>query len=189
VGSRTIADPELTAEARSALLVLARRALEAGVRGEPAPAVPSLPPLGARRGAFVTLHAGGKLRGCLGHIPCDRPVGHVVAGMASAAAREDPRFPPVGTGELAGVRIEISVLGEPALLAPPRPAGVVVGRDGLMVRCGEALGVLLPQVAAEHGWTAETFLEAACRKAGLAADAWRQAGVDVLTFQADVFGE
>ena len=169
--------------------MLARRALEAGVRGESAPAVPSLAPLRARRGAFVTLLAGGKLRGCLGHIPSDRPVGHVVAGMAGAVACEDPRFPPVAAGELAGVRIEISVLGETAVLAPPRPVGIVVGRDGLMVRWGGALGVLLPQVAVEHGWTAEAFLNATCRKAGLAADAWHEPGVDVLTFQADVFGE
>lgn len=189
MGSRTIADPELTAEARRALLLLARRALEAGVRGKPEPAVPVLPPLATRRGAFVTLLAGGKLRGCIGHIRGDRPVGHVVARMAIAVATEDPRFSPVETDELADVRIEISVLDDPAPLTPPDVGAVVVGRHGLMVRSGAAVGVLLPQIAVEHGWTAETFLNAACRKAGLAVDAWRHPGVDVLTFQADVFGE
>jgi AmmeMemoRadiSam system protein A len=170
-------------------LALARRALEAAVRGLGAPAVPREATLEARRGAFVALHAGSELRGCLGHIPCDRPLAAVVAHMAAAVAHEDRRFAPVTPEELAAIRIEISVLGEPSALVPRDPRGIAIGRDGLIVRQRDALGLLLPQVALEQGWTAEAFLSATCRKAGLAADAWRQGGVEVLTFQADVFGE
>jgi AmmeMemoRadiSam system protein A len=170
-------------------LALARRALEAAVRGLEAPAVPREAALDARRGAFVTLHAGSELRGCLGHIPRDRPLAAVVARMAAAAAREDRRFAPVTPEELAAIRIEISALGEPSALVPPDPRGIAVGRDGLIVRRRDALGLLLPQVALEQGWTAEAFLDATCRKAGLAADAWRHGVVDVFTFQADAFGE
>jgi uncharacterized protein (TIGR00296 family) len=64
-----------------------------------------------------------------------------------------------------------------------------VGRDGLVVRRGAKIGVLLPQVAVEHRWGPEAFLAAACRKAGLAPEAWQEDRTEVLTFQADVFGE
>jgi AMMECR1 domain-containing protein len=58
-----------------------------------------------------------------------------------------------------------------------------------MVRRGAKVGVLLPQVAAEHGWGPEAFLAAACHKAGLAPEAWQEGTTEVFTFQADVFGE
>jgi hypothetical protein len=48
---------------------------------------------------------------------------------------------------------------------------------------------LLPRVAIEQGWGPEELLAATCRKAGLAADAWREPGTDVSLFQADIFGE
>ena len=65
----------------------------------------------------------------------------------------------------------------------------MVGRDGLLVRRREASAILLPQVAPEQRWGPDAFLAAACRKAGLAPDAWREPGTEVFTFQADVFGE
>ncbi len=71
----------------------------------------------------------------------------------------------------------------------PDPGRLVVGRDGLIVRRGGKIGVLLPQVATEHRWGPEAFLAAACRKAGLAPEAWHEDRTEVLTFQADVFGE
>ena len=43
-------------------------------------------------------------------------------------------------------------------------------------------------VAPEWGWDRTTFLAHACRKAGLAADAWRH-GAAVYRFEADVFGD
>ncbi len=69
------------------------------------------------------------------------------------------------------------------------PGRIVVGRDGVIVRRGRRLGLLLPQVAREHRWLAEAFLAAACRKAGLVPQAWREPGTSVFTFEADVFGE
>lgn len=113
----------------------------------------------------------------------------MVRSVAVSAALEDPRFPPVTPEELPDLRIEISALGEPSPLEPREPGRLVIGRDGLRVGRGSALGVLLPQVATEHGLGPEAFLVAACRKAGLAANAWREPGTEVLTFQADVFGE
>ena len=137
----------------------------------------------------MTLVADGTLRGCIGHLTGDRTLGDVVRAMAVAAARDDPRFPPVAVDELPVLRYEISVLGEAALLEPADPGRIVVGRDGLWVRRGQASGVLLPQVAAEQGWTASQFLAAACRKAGLPGAGWQEPGTRVYTFQADIFGE
>lgn len=138
---------------------------------------------------FVSLHAGAALRGCIGQVSAGRPLGEAVVHLAVAAARDDPRFPPVTPEELPRLHVEISVLSQPVPLRPVRPEHVVPGRDGLMVRRGGAVGVLLPQVAREHGWTAEAFLAATCRKAGLGPDAWREHDAEVLVFQADVFGD
>jgi AmmeMemoRadiSam system protein A len=169
---------------------LARSAIAAALAGRPAPAVPDVPGARLARGAFVTLEEpGGALRGCVGRITGDRPLGEVVRSVAVSAAREDPRFPAVAPGELAALRIEISVLQEPVRAARVEPGRLALGQDGLLVRRGPAVGLLLPQVATEHGLGAEAFLAAACRKAGLPPESWREPGTEVFTFQADVFGE
>jgi AmmeMemoRadiSam system protein A len=144
-----------------------------------------------KRGAFVTITERGALRGCIGRIADDRPLGEVVREMTVAAARDDPRFPPVVPTELPGLALEISVLGAPAALLPTpvEPGRLVLGRDGLIVRRGSHVGLLLPQVATEYHWGPEAFLAATCRKAGLSPDAWRESDTAVLAFQADVFAE
>jgi AmmeMemoRadiSam system protein A len=181
--------PEDPAAALDRLASLARAALTAALRGEPAPA-PTLPAGSViRRGAFVTLRKSGELRGCIGHPHGDRPVAEVVCDMAVAAALEDPRFPPVTADELEEITVEVSVLTPPRRLSPVDPAAVAVGRHGLILRHRGAAGLLLPQVAVEHGFDAVAFLEAVCRKAGLRAGAWRHPEAEVLIFEAEVFGE
>ena len=136
-----------------------------------------------RAGAFVTLYHRGELRGCIGHLEADRPLAEVVGELAVAAARDDPRFPPVTAAEAGELAIEISVLTP---FAPARPEDVVPGRDGVLVRRGTRQGVLLPRVAPDHGWSRETLLAMACRKAGLPPDAWLDRRTAVFTFQAQV---
>jgi AmmeMemoRadiSam system protein A len=173
---------------RQALLLVARRALEAALcgapEGRPAEASAALRQPG---GAFVTLRRHGALRGCIGRLVSDRPLGEVVASMAVAAATQDPRFVPVPPDELPDLEIEISVLSEPVPLASHDSEGIRPGRDGIVVRRGRRQGLLLPQVAVEHGWDAEALLAAVCRKAGLPPDAWRGSDCDLFVFQADVF--
>ena len=70
----------------------------------------------------------------------------------------------------------------------PSIAEIEVGRHGLIVERGYRRGLLLPQVATEHGWDAEQFIEHTCVKAGLAPDAWRH-GARISVFEAQVFGE
>jgi AmmeMemoRadiSam system protein A len=103
--------------------------------------------------------------------------------MAVAAARDDPRFPPLGADELDDLEIEVSVLTP---LVRAQAADVVPGRDGVMVGRGGRSGVLLPQVAAHHGWDRERLLSEVCRKAGLPRDAWREEGTELQVFQAQV---
>lgn len=138
----------------------------------------------------MTLTAQGELRGCIGHIADDLLLVEAVRRMTVAAAQDDPRFPPVAPAEVGRVRIEISVLSRPQRMpAPVDPAQLVIGRDGVIVRQGRNVGLLLPQVAAERAWKPAAFLAATCEKAGLAADAWQDSRTEVSLFQADVFGE
>jgi len=172
------------------LLTLARATLEAHLEGRPLPPPCAVPGAVLKRGAFVTLTERGALRGCIGHIAADRELGAVVREMVIAAARDDPRFAPVSLEELPFLALEISVLSERTLLPGPVDAErVVVGRDGLIVRRERLIALLLPQVGREYHWGPEAFLAAACRKAGLPPDAWREPATEVFTFQADVFGE
>lgn len=135
-------------------------------------------------GAFVTLKKHGHLRGCIGHIVGDKPLRETIAEMAQAAAFSDPRFPPVSMDELADLDVEISILSP---LEPCAPEDIEPGRHGLVVRQGPRSGLLLPQVAREHGWDRKTFLAQTCRKAGLPAQAWQDQGTDVFCFEAEVF--
>jgi len=176
----------LTSAERAALLRFARDTIAAHLNGSAPPPPVGLTDPGAHSGAFVTLHARGELRGCIGHPGSPRPLDEVVGVCAVAAATEDPRFPPLTAAELPDVKVEISVL------TPITPVGAVseieVGRDGLIVQDGFRRGLLLPQVAAERGWDRDTFLSHTCVKAGLRQDAWRT-GATISRFQAEVFSE
>src|SRR5580698_2138741 len=169
------------------LLALARRALTLAVQNcaflEEFPDVEALQQPG---GAFVTLHHGKRLRGCVGQLPSKDSLAEVVAHCAKSAALEDPRFEPVRAEELREIEIELSVLSPSFQIAPER---IETGKHGLMVSSGLRRGVLLPQVAVECHWTAERFLEQTCIKAGLAGDAWRDRETRIEAFTAEVFAE
>jgi AmmeMemoRadiSam system protein B/AmmeMemoRadiSam system protein A len=138
-------------------------------------------------GGFVTLTIGGRLRGCVGTIEAEKPLDELVRAMASAAAFSDPRFPGLTSSELENLHIEISILSTPERITGP--ADVEVGRHGLIVESGERRGLLLPQVAGEHGWDAVTFLERTSEKAGLPPDGWTHPEAAVYSFTASVFGD
>jgi AmmeMemoRadiSam system protein A len=171
---------------RALLLRVAREAIEAHVGTRAAHVASDAGILATPGGAFVTLHRHGELRGCIGHIEPNEPLGDVVPRCAVAAAVSDPRFPPITGDELPQIAIEISLLG--ALEPIAGPADVVVGRHGLVVQQGWPRGLLLPQVATEWQWDAETFLAHTCHKAGLPRDAWKH-GARMWRFEAEVFGE
>ena len=109
------------------------------------------------------------------------------AKMAAAAASEDPRFRAIEARDVGDLEISISILDPPRRLSDP--TRIDVGREGLVVKMGWNRGTLLPKVAVEHGWDAETFLRHTCLKAGLPPTAWREPGCEVEAFEAEEFGE
>jgi hypothetical protein len=170
------------------LLGLARSVISAelGVEAEKT-AAPASPVLREKRGAFVTLHKHGKLRGCIGYIEAVKPLLETIEEMAKAAAFSDWRFTPVTAAEVPLLEIEISVLSPITPVADP--AAIVVGTHGLIVTRGSNRGLLLPQVATEWGWDRETFLAQTCVKAGLPENAWKEKGTKIECFSAEVFSE
>jgi AmmeMemoRadiSam system protein A len=182
-------DPETAA----ALLRIAREAVTAAVTHRTAAAthrsttpttaagrcVTAAPPLSpATSGAldepgaaFVTLTELGSLRGCVGSLVAEQPLGQAVASAGASAAVRDPRFLPVTERELPAIHIDVSVLGPAVPLADPmafRPGidGIIVARDGRRA-------LFLPEVATDLGWGAREMLDAVCEKAGLEGHAWR----------------
>jgi AmmeMemoRadiSam system protein A len=173
---------------RAGLLALARAALEAELGGEAEPAYPeglSEPLRRRREGAFVSVHRGDELRGCVGYVDPRWPLVETVARAARSVTR-DHRFPPLAADELPLVAVEISVLSPPAAI---RSEEVQIGVHGLVLECDGAAGLLLPQVPAAHGWSRETYLEQLCRKAGLPSGTWRRPEARLRAFTAQVFGE
>ncbi|MGH9710222.1 MAG: AmmeMemoRadiSam system protein A [Candidatus Acidiferrales bacterium] len=142
--------------------------------------------LAARGGAFVTLRKRGRLRGCIGRLSPEESLASVVAYCAAAAATEDPRFSRLRADEFGELEIEISVLSE---LQKAQPEQVEAGMHGLVISRNGHRGVLLPQVAREHSWSRERFLEETCHKGGLNPDAWKEPETEVEIFTAETFSE
>src|SRR4029450_13576452 len=95
---------------RELLLRIARAAI-AGQVGAVAPATIDAGEMSRRLGgAFVTLHKGNDLGGCIGHIEADEPLPEVMARCAVEACSSDPRFPPVTAAELPESEIGLSLL-------------------------------------------------------------------------------
>ena len=179
--------PSLSETDRRALLELARRAIaEAVSLQRPAGKIPQSGIFADKRGVFVTLHARGRLRGCIGVVEAFEPLGESIAHSAASAALRDPRFSPVRSEDLQEIHIEISLL---SLLEPIRPENIEIGKHGLLVSQGAKRGLLLPQVAVEHKLSREQFLDETCRKSGLNTRAWQEPETQILGFTCEVFSE
>ncbi|MEM1557604.1 MAG: TIGR00296 family protein [Thermoproteota archaeon] len=194
---------ELTLEEGELLVKLARKAIEKYLRE----GVIDTPPTDLREvfyepcGVFVTLnkiigaleHGFKELRGCIGFPEPVKPLVSALIEAAVAAAVEDPRFPPVTLSELSSIIIDVSVLTPPKLIEVEDrgmlPSMIKIGRDGLIAERGFNRGLLLPQVAVEENWNAETFLSYTCLKAGLPPECWRDKKTRIYSFQAIVFEE
>jgi AmmeMemoRadiSam system protein A len=132
------------------LVQLARRTIEVYVREGRQIGPPSefTPEMRKRAGAFVTLHRGGQLRGCIGTIePLRDNVAEEVIRNAISAATRDPRFSPVLPSELAGLDVKVDVLTEPELVNGPDELDPA--RYGLIVQSARSpwkRGLLLPDL-------------------------------------------
>jgi AmmeMemoRadiSam system protein A len=147
-------------------------------------------PLRAHRAAFVTLHRGGDLRGCIGHLEPCQPLVLDVAENAFAAAFRDPRFPRLEPRELNELTLHISVLSIPEpmsfrdeqdLLRQLRP-----GIDGLILADRGARGTFLPAV-----WESlpepRDFLIHLKYKAGLPGNHWSKT-LQISRYHTEAFG-
>lgn len=98
----------------------------------------------AQAGAFVSLHAGGQLRGCIGTIsPTQSTLAEEVVHNAIEAATHDPRFQPVSPSELDLLDITVDVLRAPEScdLSDLDPSIY-----GVIVSSGRRRGLLLPDL-------------------------------------------
>lgn len=138
-------------------------------------------------GAFVTIHKGGNLRGCIGNIIADRPIRETIREMAEAAAFRDPRFMAMRPEEFDKISLEISILSP--LKIVENTEHIETGRDGLYVTNGYHSGLLLPQVAPEQGWDRETFIDHTFLKAGLDPEYRKDRNTKIYSFTAEVFSE
>lgn len=189
--------PLLSREQAQALLAFARqeiaRALHAP-RGTAATDPLSADPVfREKRAVFVTLSKRQALRGCIGSLVAVESLAESVRRNAVNAALHDPRFPPLTLEELESVHIEISVLGVPQPLPYSDTEHLLTqlepGRDGLILQGpGGARATFLPQVWRQLPAAAD-FLSALCRKAGLAADAWRKGGMSYQRYRVESFEE
>lgn len=179
--------PHLRHADKGKLLRIARETLTEYLTTGTTPAyTPEEPGLIQEAAAFVTLRRrGGELRGCIGRLEVSQPLYQTVQECAISAATNDFRFPPVKTSELDDILIEISALSPFRLISSPDE--ITIGRHGLLIRRDFRVGLLLPQVASDRGWSRDEFLHAICLKAGLPSGAWRDA--DLYVFSAEVFEE
>jgi len=148
-----------------------------------------------KKGVFVSIHTFPKheLRGCIGYPYPVLPLGEATQRAAFSAAFEDSRFPPLSEKELDRVVFEVSVLTLPQLIKVKNPKDypkqIEIGKDGLIIEHDFFKGLLLPQVAIEFKWDAETFLQQACLKAGLLPDMWLDPKTKIYKFQCQIFKE
>jgi AmmeMemoRadiSam system protein A len=187
---------KLNREEQDTLLDLAREAIECAVRGDRVPTVDlSLLPrrLREKGASFVTLlRPDGELRGCIGTVEAHAPLSHDVQQNAQGSALRDPRFPPVGPGELDGLQIELSILTRPRRLDFSGPddllAKIRPGVDGIIIERDWHRATLLPSVWEKIPDPVQ-FLNTLCYKAGLQENSWRQPGMAVSVYQAEKIKE
>lgn len=173
---------ELPRSDMRALLSIARRALDAGVKSNGKidlaavlGSLSSTPRLDEKRGAFVTLEEHGELRGCIGTLSPSAPLAATVAEDAVLAALHDDRFPPVRPEELSSIDVEVSVLSPEHKI--PSFEAIRLGADGVVMERDGRRAVFLPEVATEQGWDTTTLLEELGLKAGLSRGAYREGAV------------
>ncbi len=179
---------QLSLDEKKELLGLARQAiLHAASRQPYSPEPPPNPELRKNAGGFVTLRKNGELRGCIGYVEARLPLFRTIAETAAKAAVGDPRFEAVSPDEIKDLDVEISVLSP--LKEIKNPDDVIVGKHGIMIEKGFYRGLLLPQVATENNWDRDQFLSYTCVKAGLERSCYREPGVKIFVFTAEIFSE
>jgi AmmeMemoRadiSam system protein A len=160
--------------AGQALLALARSAITRRF-GADAPEPTMTDTLRQPGAVFVTLTQQGRLRGCIGSLEAWRPLADDVRENAVAAAFRDPRFPPLEQEELAGTRVEVSLLSKPEAMRFSSEADALSqlqpNIDGIIFECDGRRSTFLPQVW-EQLPEPHQFMAHLKQKAGFSPDFW-----------------
>jgi len=146
---------------------LARRSLEHTVlRGNALPLPDDIPDelLRKKAGVFVSLHKGGRLRGCVGTItPTTGCIAAEIIQNAVSAGLRDDRFEQVAEAELPYLTYKVDVLSAPEPISGPEDLDVK--RYGVIVSSGNKRGLLLPNLDGID--TVEEQVSIARSKAGI----------------------
>jgi AMMECR1 domain-containing protein len=133
------------------------RMVEALLSGRAAPALKGED---APKGVFVTIEIGNEVVGCRGALePTETTLGKQIARACTEAALHDPRYGPVRLRGRA-FKVTLTVIER---LEPIGDARQVVPAEGLVLRAGEKVGVVLPW----EGKDPMVRLEWAYKKAGV----------------------
>ncbi len=127
-------------------------------------------------GAFVSIHSGGMLRGCIGTTEATTgSLAEEIISNAISAATQDPRFEPIMQNELDNLEYSVDVLS---------PAEEISGtgdldpqKYGVICQKGRRRGLLLPDLPGVD--TAGEQVSIAKQKAGIS---WVEGGVKLFRF-------
>ncbi|GAA1032512.1 hypothetical protein GCM10009557_31250 [Virgisporangium ochraceum] len=159
----------------AAVARLAAAVVRARLTGRPVPDdVPDRAALTVPGASFVTLEAGGRLRGCIGTIEAARPLYLDVIRNAQRAMR-DPRMAPVEAAEWPALDVKVAVLAPgraiPAGTRAEFVAALRPGVDGVLITDGERRATFLPAVWAKLS-DPDVFVDSLLAKGGWPAAGW-----------------
>ena len=178
---------------RTPLLDIAQQSIRHGIKSGACPNVDVLGfphPMRTHRRTFVSVHTGGKLRGCVGSLAANNPLIADVVQNAYRAAFEDKRFKPLTEEDLAETDISVSILSTPRSMTFRGEADLVAqiqpDTDGLILQDGNKRGIFLPIVWEQISEPRE-FLRHLKNKAGLPLDHWSD-GIKLWRYTTESFG-
>jgi AmmeMemoRadiSam system protein B/AmmeMemoRadiSam system protein A len=181
------------AKFRDPLINIAQQSIRHGIQNGNCPNVDVLGfphPLRTLRRTFVSVHTGGKLRGCVGSLVANSPLIADVVQNAYRAAFEDKRFKPLSEEDLAETDISVSILSTPRPMTFRDEADLVAqiqpDTDGLILQDGQKRGIFLPVVWEQIAAPGD-FLRHLKNKAGLPLDHWSD-GLKVWRYTTESFG-
>ena len=142
------------------------------------------------RATFVTLTENERLRGCIGSPAPRRPLIDDAIANTAKAGFADPRFAPLKESDLAGLRLDVSILSHPRPI-PADSESALVGalepdRDGLVLGVGRRRALFLPSVWRQLA-EPRTFVRHLIAKAGLETTGWPE-GLEAQRFRVESFG-
>src|ERR1700722_11582784 len=174
----------------SACMVAVGDAAQTGGKAPPPTLAAGSPALSAWRATFVTLTENERLRGCIGSLDPRRMLIDDAVANTAQAAFADPRFPPLKESELAGLRLDVSILSYPRPIPTESESELVAAlepdRDGLIVSAGKRRALFLPSVW-RHLPDARAFVRHLMGKAGFDSNRWPE-GLAARRFRVESFG-